>query len=284
MLVTFSVCYGQESQEQEIKNPKAGRIELRLGPPPQIDEPSLLDRLDDLKPDYVRQEDCLMSEMCPKDYAPGELRTRYDGIEKVVVNRLLSYYNRFWNNYLNDRFYKGSESYLDYEKSLDERSDTEAYFQQDYWWTRSWRQSLTEEKGGAGPQKTITIGKELAVFEFGELRLTNTGQIKLGAFFFYIKSAEVDTKTQTVNSVGSALTQNREVKVAPWVDFTIKPRVTIKGSLVPEEILSDVSLEVKFRFYTEHRKDPIASLTINADSQPFQGIGSIQVYFELFCW
>lgn len=282
MLVTFSVCYGQDFQE--LKDPKADRIELRLGPPPALNERSILEDLESLKPSYARQEDALLSEICQKEPAPGELRIKYDGVQKVIVSRILSYCNRLWTNSLDDRFYKGDESYLDYQKSMSDKCETESAFQQGCWWERSWRQSLPEEKGGAGQPKTVTIGKELTVFELGELHVTNTGQIKLGAFFFYIKSAEVDPKTQTVNSVGSALAQNKEVKINQYVDFTIRPRITIKGSMIPQEIISNASVECKFKFYSERRKDPIAALTINVESQPLQGIGSVQVYFELFCW
>lgn len=282
VLVTFSVCNGQDFQE--LKDPKAGKIELRLGPPPALNERSVLEDLENLKPDYTRQEDVLLSEICPKEPAPGEIRIKYDGLQRVVVSRILSYCNRLWSNSIDDRFYKGNESFLDHQKSMSDRCDMEAAFQQGRWWERSWRQSLPEEKGGAGQPKTVTIGRELTVFELGELRVTNTGQIKLGAFFFYIRSAEVDPKTQTINSVGSALSQNKEVKINQCVDFTIKPRITIKGSLVPEEIVSNASVELKFRFYSKYRKDPIAALTVNTESQPFQGVGSVQVYLELFCW
>jgi len=226
----------------------------------------------------------LLTEVCPRSPAPGELLTHYDGAQKAVISRVLSYYNRFWSNHISDAFYKGSISFSDYQQLIDARNDLECNAQQGYWWTRSWDQSLPEEKGGAGQPKTITIGRELAVFEIGELRLTNTGQIKLGSFFFYIRNADIDPKTQTFNSVGSSLVKSKEVKITDFVDVSVKPRVSIKGTTNPEEILSNVSVEVRFRFFTTHRKDPIAALTIEAETEPVQGIASVKVAFELFCW
>lgn len=278
VLAAFSVCFAQEKTEHE-------HIRLEPSLSVEINERSILEGLSALEPPPPAKN-ALLTQLAPRRFAPGEIRLRYDGLEGVLVSRVISYHRRYWSRSLNDRYNRGYLSLFDFERLQYERSCAEGDAQLvGRWWERSWMESLPEEKGGAGPTQTITMGRELNVLQFDEISITNTGQIRFGNLFFSIYKASIDPKMpQSANSMASGLIRQKPVSISEYIDLNIKPRVTIKASMNPEDILSNVSCEFRFRFYSHYSKNPWGSLTIDADSSPMKGIASVRVYFELLCW
>lgn len=292
MLTIFSICNAQEN----IPNPKRERITLELpSTPPPIDEHSILEQLETVKKPASKSDGNILLDEAPKEYAPGEIHLKYDGIEGVIVGKLLFYQRRLWSLSIDNAYNHGGISYQEYQARLQQRADLESDAQQERWWDRTWYQSLIPEQGGAAPTKTIVIGKELAVFEFGEITLSNTGQIRFGDFFFSFynlsSSTSTDprnasaTTTTTAANVAYGLTHSEDVSITDLVQISIKPRVTIKGTLIPGDVISNISVETRFRFYTSNNKKvPWSQLTVSVDSAPMTGIASASINFELLCW
>lgn len=280
VLMSITLCYGQEKPEATH-----GHLELKPTISVEFNERSILENLSSLEAPPTRHN-FLLNELSIRPPAPGEIRLRYDGIEGVIVSRILSYHRRYWTDSLNSRYNRGYLSLFDFEQLQYERSCAEGDAQLvGRWWERQWHESLPEEKGGAGQTRIVNIGRELNVFEFNEIALTNTGQIRLGNLFLYIYKASIDPKMpQSANSVASGLIRQNPISITDYINITIKPRVTIKASMQPEDIVSNVSCEFRFRFYSRYSKNPWGCLTVDADSSPMKGIASVRVYFELLCW
>lgn len=268
VLGTYSFCNGQDIKETE-QDIRSGRTSS------YIEFKSILE-----DPGYSSQD---LHPLMEDTYSPGELKIQYDGIERILVGRILSYYRRFFNDYIEDLFNKGNTSFLDYENLIAKQSLLEAT-QQSNWWTRTWDKSLSEENGGSGPQRTIRVGKELSIIDIGEFQFTNTGQIRLGELFFYIKSTDVNPKTQTLTSMGSALIRHKDIDIFDYVAVAIKPKLTLKTSLDVNEILSNISIEAKFKIRTEHHKEPIVIISINTEATPMSSVASVKFRIEILLW
>src|SRR4029077_7317351 len=79
-----------------------------------IDEHSILYDLDKLLPDRKLMLDATY----PKRIAPGEIQYKYDGVQGVIVSRMLSYYRRYSFSSLNSRFNSSSMTPCDYDRML----------------------------------------------------------------------------------------------------------------------------------------------------------------------
>jgi hypothetical protein len=282
VLATFSICNAQEIINLDVKNLRTYNTSL-------INEHSILEHLTDIETSEKSNGNILLEEL-PRKEAPGEICLRYDGIPGVVVGKLLDLHRHLWNLSIDSAYYKGNISWFEYQERLSDQAFLVADTQQGKWWERSWNQSLITGQGGANSPQIVTIGKELTVFEFGEITFTNTGQIRLGDFFFYlynISSPSVDVRlsnNQQATDIAYGLTHSKDVSITDLVQLSIKPRVTIKGTLIPNDVISNASVELRFKFFMQNKKDPWSQLTIIADSQPMKGVVSASVNFELLCW
>lgn len=112
---------------------------------------------------------------------PGSLVVRYEGLQGLVVRRLQRELRVRWQRSLRDAWDAGVLDDDAYEGALeemyDELTDVAAGGR---WWTRSWRDSLPEAKGGAPARPYVHIvGQRVEVLRLGWLSLTSDGRARV---------------------------------------------------------------------------------------------------------
>ncbi len=143
--------------------------------PGPIDHRSLLADLGSLRlgPDSCGR--AFVNEVCPSEEAPGSVVVQYHGLQAIAVRRIMGYYRRLTSDQLQAYWFGRSPTPIE----MDAEVERVAGGDQDVWWRRTWRQSLTPENGGAPVEPVIRhVGHEIEVVRLGELSLTTEGRVR----------------------------------------------------------------------------------------------------------
>jgi hypothetical protein len=225
----------------------------------------------------------LVDILAPRRSAPGEIIYQYGGLQGVIVNRILSYHHTIFFSAVDAAANRGNLSLFDVDRITLKYEDNETDIKYGRWWDRNFFESFTPEHGGAkATPEIVQIGQEFPILEIDELSITNVGRLKLGHTEVYVQRTIIDTSS--VKSIVTGIVRREEFKVSDYVCISLRPRISIKGSLKPEEILSKVELGVNIKIYYDVKKPPIALISIVAESQPLQRRGDVLFSATLLVW
>jgi hypothetical protein len=160
---------------------------------PVLDHRSILLDLTSLRLPPGEEVRSLVSEIAPEVDAPGSVIRSYHGFQGVFQRHLMGYYHQAVSEYLHQIWAGGSLTPAE----LEERACTIFYYEVDHstggrWWDRTWRQSLTAEKGGASALPRVeNVGSEIELFHLGEVAVTTEGKVRIGRLGVYVEDDRV---------------------------------------------------------------------------------------------
>lgn len=225
----------------------------------------------------------LVDLLTEKHYAPGQLIIEYGGIQGALVNRILSYHHRYYFRALDDAYNQGRLTQSDIDRISLSYVWGEYESTHGRWWERSFFESFVPERGGApSTSEVVYVGKERPIFEFGDLTVTNLGKVNLWHTSLYVQRALVDTSS--VRSIVTGIVRRDEFKISNYVKFSVRPRIGIKASVNPEEILSKVELDANINVYYSPKKPPIVTIAIVAEYEPFKERGDVKFNATILIW
>lgn len=229
----------------------------------------------------------------PRHFAPGEIVYEYGGLQGVLLNRVASYQHRFFGRSLDAAFNGSSMSLADRSRIEEAFWSSEVDAKWGRWWERSWRESLVPEQGGAGPPLIIPVGVERTMFEFAGFEITNTGKIRLGDTDIYLHRTVVEDRE--VRSVISGIVHHREFRLADVLEVSVRPKVNIRGSIKPREVISSVALDFNAKLSTPgstcpfcafhtHAGRPLLVLSASCEYEPATNVGSAHFQLVILIW
>ena len=218
-----------------------------------------------------------------KHYAPGQLVIEYGGIQGAIINRILSYHHRYYFAAVDDAFNHGYLTQSDVDQIGLNYMWGEYESTHGRWWERSIFESMVPEKGGApSTPEVVFVGEEHPVFEWGDLTITNLGKVNFWQTSLYVQRAVVDTSS--FKSVVTGIVRRDEFKLSNYVKFTVRPRIGIKASLKPEDILSKLELDANINVYYNPQKPPIVAISVAAEYEPFKDRADIKFNAVILIW
>lgn len=270
VLASFTQLHADEKTEHIRLYPRDG---------PEIRAPSMWDEGLLQTPPHTP----LAELFSDKPYAPGQRIIEYEGLQGAIVSRVLSYHHRYYFAAVNEGLVHGYLSLGDVDRISYAYTCGEHDAKYGRWWDRNFFESMVPEKGGAPEPEVCHIGRELTIFEIGGVALTNKGKLNFGKTEFYIQKAEIDTGS--VKSVVTGIVRRERFKISNYLDVSFRPRVNIRASLRPEDILSSLELDMNINVFYNPKKPPIAQASISAEFEPFNNErASLKVGIAVLIW
>jgi hypothetical protein len=224
----------------------------------------------------------LVDLLSDRPYATGERVFEYGGLQGAIINRILSYHHRYYFAALDAAFNHGYMSLGDVDRISMEYMWGQYDAKYGRWWDRNFFESMVPERGGAERPEVCYIGREEPIFEIGEIAFTNTGKLNLGGTEVYINKAIVDTGS--VKSVVSGIVRREKFKISNYVNVCFKPRINIRTSLKPENVLSSIELAVDVDIYYNPARPPIFHISIVGNVEPFKDCATLKLNLFALVW
>lgn len=181
---------------------------------------------------------------------PGSLMIRYDGLHGFMMKQIRGQCRQFVRRSIKQGWMvRADDEDAPIYQSVVER-DWVGFHTNGAWWTRSWMDSLTPERGGAPSTPfTHTYGREVTLRR-GPIEVTNTLKVRFDYIgLFEVNPDPVEPQSQARTSpIALDVQPDGDLSVGSCVLFKVRPklRIAVPRSADPGELVKSAAVQVSF--------------------------------------